>query len=237
MHEFVYKKLKDEKFLSWDKSRTFEEIWTHSTNVYLEKLLAKAQFSLSGLDVLDLGTGTGTSALFAAKNGANCTGVEVSSSALDIARVNAIELGLKLEFICGDVLEIDLNKKFDLVIDSTILHCIVGDSDRTKFYKTVKKHLRRDGFFFINTMIASGDMESRFSKDYFLFQDDVLWSLGIDEISDRKTIDGKSYFPHRTLLTKDKQLDEFRLNGFEIVDLCEISDQDGYDLVALLKMI
>lgn len=237
MHEVVYRRLKEEKILSWDKSKTFEEMWSHSTNTYLEKLLSNIQRSLSGLDVLDLGTGTGTSALFAAKKGARSVGVEISSSALEIARENAAKLGLDAEFISGDVLELDLSKKFDLVVDSTILHCIVGSEDRTRFYQTTKKHLKHDGYLFVNTMIASSDMTARFPSEYFLFQEDVLWSLGINEIADRKTINGKSYFPHRTILTEEKQIKEFHANGFKVIEQQRVKDSDGgNDLVALLKM-
>ena len=49
MHEIVCKKLKNEKDLSLDKSKSFKGMWSHSTNVYLEKLLTKARVSLNGV--------------------------------------------------------------------------------------------------------------------------------------------------------------------------------------------
>jgi 2-polyprenyl-3-methyl-5-hydroxy-6-metoxy-1,4-benzoquinol methylase len=237
MHEIVYRKLKEDGVLSWDKSKTFDEMWTHSTNIFLEKFLSKIGCSFSGLQVLDLGTGTGTSALFAAKNGAQSVGVEISASAIEIAKENAIKLGLSAELIQGDVLALNLDRKFDVVIDSTILHCLVGLKDRRSFYNSVKLHMKSDSYFFVNTMIASSDMSSRFPKEYFLYQDEVLWSLGINEVSERKIIDGKSFFPHRTLLSEAKQLDEFNENGFEVMMIERVTDLDGsFDLVALLKV-
>lgn len=237
MHEIVYRRLKDEKFLSWDKSKTFEQMWSHSTNVYLDRFLAKRGMTFPNLQILDLGTGTGTSALFAAKNGSVVVGVEVSSSAIEIAKENARKLGLKVEFIVGDVLKLDLEKKFDIVIDSTILHCIVGSRDRKRFYNTVKRHMDSASYFLVNTMIASGDMSSRFPREFFLFQDEILWSLGINEISERKVIDGKSYFPHRTLLSEVRQLEEFKDNGFEVVEMEKLVEEDGgYSLISLLKV-
>lgn len=135
MHEVVYRRLKEEKLLSWDKSKTFEEMWSHSTNVYLEKFLSIRKMAFWNLQILDLGTGTGTSALFAAKNGSQSVGVEISGSAIEIAKENAKKLGVNVEFIVGDVLELDLKKKFDVVIDSTILHCIVDTEDRKRFFR------------------------------------------------------------------------------------------------------
>jgi cyclopropane fatty-acyl-phospholipid synthase-like methyltransferase len=173
--------------------------------------------SFSGLQILDLGTGTGTSAFFAAKNGAQSVGIEISASAIKIAKENAKKLGLSAEFILGDVLSLNLDRKFDVVIDSTILHCLVGLKDRRNLYSSAKLHMKSDSDFSVNTMIASSDISSRFPKEYFIYQDEVLWSLGINEVSERKIIDGKSYFPHRTILSEEKQLDEFNENGFELV--------------------
>lgn len=237
MHEIVYGRLKDDGLLSWDKAKTFEQMWSHSTNIFLEKFLLKLNKSFPGMKVLDLGTGTGTSALFAAMKGADSLGVDISSSAIEIANENAKKLNLNVEFIAGDVLYLDLKREFNVVIDSNILHCIVGLEDRRNFYDVVKRHMYASSYFLVNTMIASGDMTSRFPKEFFLFQDDVLWSLGINEISERKVINGKSYFPHRTLLSEARQLEEFREHGFEVIEMEKIAQKDcGFDLVALLKI-
>lgn len=92
-------------------------------------------------------------------------------------------------------------------------------------------------YFLVNTMILSADMSSRFPAEYFLFQDEILWPLGINEISDRKMINGKSNFPHRTLLSEEKQIEEFAKYGFEVLEMEKVTDNDGgFDLVALLKV-
>lgn len=236
MHEVVYKQIKDNGQLSWDKSTSFEEMWSHSTNVFLKKFLTKVSVDFSGLRVLDLGTGTGTSALYTAKEGAKTIGTEVSKTAIEIARKNAENLGLAVQFIESDILDLHLNQKFDLVIDSTLLHCIVGPEDRQRFYETVKRHIDPNGYLFVNTMISIGDMTNSFPKEYFHFEDEILWSLGINEITERKNINGKSYFPHRTLLSKEKQVQEFCDHGFELVDFEIDSNDEVSCLVGLLKL-
>lgn len=236
MHEIVYKKIRDEGQLSWDKSVTYEEMWLHGTNTGIKRHLAEVGLSFNGLHVLDLGTGTGTSALYCAKEGARCVGVEVSKTAIDIATKNAQTLGLNVEFMVGDILELNLGKKFDLIIDSTVLHCIVGEKDRTKFFETARKHLSPDGYLFINTMISEGEMLSIFSEKYFHFENEILWSLGISEISERKLINGKSYFAHRTLLSKENQTEELERNGFEVVNMDIITESDVNCMVGLLKL-
>lgn len=236
MHEIVYQRIKNDGHLSWDKSSSFEDMWSHGTNTGLRNHLTKVGLDFKNLNVLDLGTGTGTSALFSAKEGAKCVGIEVSKTAIDIAIKNAKTLKLDVEFIVGDILNIHLNKKFDLVVDSTVLHCIVGGKDRKAFYKTAKTHLHESGYLFINTMISRGDMSSHFPRDYFHYENEILWSLGISEITERKTIDGKSYFAHRTLLSEENQIEEFKQNGFDIVTI-EITSGSGVNcMVALLKL-
>jgi SAM-dependent methyltransferase len=236
MHEVVYQRIKNDGHLSWGKCLSFEEMWLYVTNTGLKKHLSEAGVSFKNLRVLDLGTGTCTSALYCAKVGAKCVGVEVSKTAIDIAFKNAQTLGLDVEFIVGDILDLHLNKKFDLVIDSTVLHCIVGNKDRKNFYETAKRHLAADGYLFINTMISHGDMSSRFPQKYFHYEDEILWSLGISEITERKIIDGKSYFAHRTLLPEENQIEEFKQNRFEIVNTEITSGSDVNCMVALLKL-
>ena len=99
-----------------------------------------------------------------------------------------------------------------------------------------KMYLHTNGYLFINTMISQGDMSSHFPKEYFHHENEVLWSLGISEITERKTIDGKSYFAHRTLLTEKNQIEEFKQNGFEIVTIEITSESDVNCMVALLKL-
>lgn len=229
MHEKVYRDLKASGKISWDRQEKFDELWGHDTNVYLHKFLSDKD--LSKLRILDLGTGAGTAALYFARHGAEVVGVDVSSSAIEMAQTSAKALKLNVEFSVADITKLNLAQKFDVVIDSTLLHCLIG-SDREAFYEVARQHLCHDGRLFINTMIADDAVHTRFSDKFFVFQDDVLWSLGIDEIGERRVINGKSYFPHRTLLSYEAQISEFARYNFkvqqsELLDGC---------LVALLAL-
>lgn len=235
MHELVYQKLKSQKFMSWDKSTSYEEMFSHSTNTFLKQSLHRQNLDFKNLNVLDLGTGTGTSALFAAHEGANVMGVEVSQTAIDIAKDHAQTLKLKIDFLTQDVLSFNHDRKFDLAIDSTLLHCLVGEHDRQKFYECVRRHLVPGGLLFVNTMI-SGQDKSLFDPTYFHFENHVLWSLGMSEIADRKLINGKSYFPHRTLLTEEMQKEEFKRFGFEAIDL-KVNKKESGCIIGLLRII
>ena len=238
MHEQVYKGLQEQGFISWDKDTDLEKIWSHQINTTLKKFLDQQAICLQNLEVLDLGTGTGTCALFCAREGSYSLGVDISKTAIDMARKNNDNLKLNAEFIEADILNLKLARKFNLISDSSLLHCLVGADDRTTFYEVVKEHLEVSGLFFIHTMVESDDMSRLLENKYFRLQDEVLYSLGIKDINDGRILfDGKSYFPHRTILKQDNLLKEIEAAGLSIVCssiLASPGDVDNF--IALLRL-
>lgn len=84
--------------------------------------LAAAKIA-KGKTVLDCFTHTGSFALNAAKGGAKrVTAVDISQSAVDMAKRNAAENGLDIDFICTDVFELltalskEKKKPYDMII-------------------------------------------------------------------------------------------------------------------------
>ena len=238
MHEQVYKSLQNQGVVSWDKETDLEKLWSHQINKSLELFLDQQSISFNKLKVLDLGTGTGTCALFCARKGSNSLGVDISKTAINMARANNDNLKLNAEFLEADILNLKLDKRFNLITDSSLLHCLVGLEDRTKFYEVVKDHLEKTGLFFIHTMIESEDMSSLTENKYFRLQDEVLYSLGIADINDgRASFDGKSYFPHRTILKLDNLLKEIEEAGLSVVCssiVTSLGDVDNF--MALLRL-
>lgn len=67
--------------------------------------------------VLDLGCGTGTLAIGAALLGSRSTGVELDSRAIRTARENAVQLGVHVDFIRGDVATIALKEPATVIMN------------------------------------------------------------------------------------------------------------------------
>jgi HemK-related putative methylase len=83
-------------------------------------LLVNAILSRSvpaGAEVLDLGTGSGVAAVFAATSGARVTGVDINPAALRCARINAAlnELETRIVFVEGDLFDPVPGMRFDLI--------------------------------------------------------------------------------------------------------------------------
>ena len=85
-------------------------------------------------------------------------------------------------------------------------------------------------------MISEATTAAHFPEKFFHFADQVLWSLGVAEVNDRRDFNGKSDFAHRTLLTEQNQRLEFSQNGFEVVALEMTSDSEVKSLHALLRV-
>lgn len=79
--------------------------------------------AVQGRRALDLGCGTGTNAIYLARNGFSVVGVDFSSKAIAKARKKARQAGAEIEWHVADVTRLDfLLEPFDLVLDVGCFH-------------------------------------------------------------------------------------------------------------------
>jgi 2-polyprenyl-3-methyl-5-hydroxy-6-metoxy-1,4-benzoquinol methylase len=97
---------------------------------------------------LDLGCGTGNYALYLASNGFEVTGVDISSSAINIAKSSALSKGLKCNFFVANVLKSlgEITGKFDFAYDWEVLHHIFPNQ-RREYVKNVRGLLNPGGHY------------------------------------------------------------------------------------------
>lgn len=87
---------------------------------------------------IDLGCGTGNYSMYLASQGFDVTGIDISPTAIELARNSAIQRGIKCSFMVADVLG-GMNEvfdKFDFAFDWELLHHIFP-SDREKYINNV----------------------------------------------------------------------------------------------------
>src|SRR5687767_11058196 len=100
--------------------------------------------------VMDLGTGPGTAAIELARRGFQVTALDVSASAIDMARRRAGDIGAKIEWIVNDLFQKSWDEHFRLVYDRGVYHSLNGD-ERNRYPDVVASWLRPGGFLMIKT--------------------------------------------------------------------------------------
>ncbi len=135
--------------LPWDTGR-------HDRN--LELVLREAQ--IHPCPALELGAGTGSDAVWLAQQGFKVTALDMSPTAIRIARKKAADAGVKVEFIVADILKdkIPLGT-FDFVFDRGCFHTFDSPEERSRFAEIVWRHLNPGGYWF--SLIASADGPER----------------------------------------------------------------------------
>ena len=87
--------------------------------------------------VLDAGCGTGEHTLMAVAQGAEATGIDASTRAIQIAQRKATDRQVPARFLVWNALELaDLNEQFDVVLDSGLLH-VFDDQRRAEYVRAL----------------------------------------------------------------------------------------------------
>lgn len=214
LHEEFWQGLVKKGHISWDKESE-EDLLLRERNSTLSKYLNGVEVG----NALDLGCGSGSQSFYLSSVGFNCTGIDISQTAIDEGKKLSDKLDMSIEFICGDACDFKFDKQFDLITDSCLLHCLVWEDDRSKFFDRIRSHLAKNGKAFIYTMITDEGVNPFDESDYFHFdKNGVLWSTGPDSFEvEWTTIDNKRYFPHRRVYSLEKQKQEIISNGFKVL--------------------
>lgn len=162
-------------------SDLLQEVTTYSKGLYNFVVESKNRFlgevDWSSLYILETGAGRGGLSLLLAKLGAKVTLIDFSPSALKQAETIFAAEGLEVNTIVADVThpDIEIGIKFDLIVDSHLLHCITEDPDRSSYYRLISDHLTERGIFVCETMVHRKKLHI---PDGFMFDERfVLWQM------------------------------------------------------------
>jgi SAM-dependent methyltransferase len=118
--------------------------------------------SFEDLHVLDLGCGTGKNSIFLAERGAVCTGLEISKTALSLARERAKANGLTTTFLeksFGDPFPFE-DLSFDLALDIMSSNSLT-EEERETYLKETSRVLKPGGYFFVRLLALDGDKNAQ----------------------------------------------------------------------------
>lgn len=117
----------------------------------------------NGKNVLEVGCGIGIDSIVFALNGANVTAVDISENSINIAKTMADNMGVKINFICGDAEKLSKivpKIKYDLIYSFGVIHHSTNPDK-------IMKQIRR---------VSSKDTEIRIML-YHKYSFKVIWIL------------------------------------------------------------
>jgi len=111
--------------------------------------LKQTNFPLKGLNILDIGCGGGLLSEPITRLGAKVTAIDASKKNIQVAKFHAKKNNLKINYLCSSPEKLNLNKKFDVVLNMEIVEHV---EDLNFFIKKSSNLLKKNGLMFIATL-------------------------------------------------------------------------------------
>lgn len=153
---------------AWDKEYLDPKLLTIGENPqravmrFLKYFRKSQKRTLEGLNVLDLGSGTGKNANYLADLGNQVVGMEISSAAISIAKKRAKEMGVFVEYLKQSIGEKYpfKDKNFEIILDITSSNSL-NEAERSVYLSEVNRVLKDDGLFFVRALCKDGDKNAK----------------------------------------------------------------------------
>lgn len=184
---------------------------------FLKFLKKKEKVVITNLRVLDLGSGTGRNTNYLEILGNNCVGLEISDTAINVARKRAYEKNLNTQFIKHDIgLAYPFaDNEFDLILDVTSSNSL-NEKERETYLKENFRVLKTDSHFFVKALCKDGDKNAQNllklspgkEKDTY-----VMKEIGLVERVFNHDDFIKTYSPYFKILRLEKKTTYTQFNG------------------------
>jgi SAM-dependent methyltransferase len=152
-----------------------------------------------GLELLDLACGHGRIANPLAERGVRVTGLDATPLFLELARADAAERGVEVEYVEGDMRSIPWSARFDRVLNWFTSFGYFGDDDNRRVLSEAYKALKPGGLLAVEVN----------HRDNLLgrYLEEVVTERGDDRMIDRHRLDlqtGRTY-DERTIIRDGKE--------------------------------
>jgi len=125
---------------------------------FLKFLKKDQEFRVEDRVILDLGCGTGRNSNYLADNGNTVIGIEISKTAINLAKLRAKDLGVNVNYILGDIgdkYEVKDNY-VDVILDVTSSNSL-DENGREIYLNEMNRVLKKDGYIFVRALCKDGN--------------------------------------------------------------------------------
>jgi cyclopropane fatty-acyl-phospholipid synthase-like methyltransferase len=139
---------------SWENVYRFgnvEQMPWYSADLDDDITQALTKLHLSKGKILDLGCGPGTQAVALAKMGFDITATDISTVAISKAQKLAQGENQNPIFLVDDILESQITKTFDVIVDRGVFHAFSPD-EYSAYIKTILRLLKSQGYLLLKCL-------------------------------------------------------------------------------------
>lgn len=129
---------------------------------FLKFLRRKEHVELTGLNIVDLGSGTGKNANYLASLGNTVTGIEIATNAIDMAEARANEEGVTVMYLhrsFGEPLPFP-DHSIDLILDIMSSNSL-NEAERALYLTEAHRILKPGGHMFFRGLCKDGDKNAK----------------------------------------------------------------------------
>ena len=109
-------------------------------------------------NVLEIGCGEGSNAVFFARNGYLVSAFDVNEEDLEKGRKLAEEVGVNVNFFCADLLNYRIEGNFDIIYAANVMQ-IVPPKERPHIFEMIKSHTNIGGLNVLNVFVEKNFIE------------------------------------------------------------------------------
>lgn len=152
---------------------------------FLKFLKKDQKYRVEDKYILDLGCGTGRNSNYLAEKGNDVVGIEISKSALEIAKTRAKELGANVDYRLSDIgTPYDIkDTSIDIILDVTSSNSL-DEKGREIYLNECARILKNGGYMFVRALCKDGNknvknlLKDSPGKEYDTY---VLKEIGLTE--------------------------------------------------------
>lgn len=120
---------------------------------FLKFLKKEQKYKVEGKKILDLGCGTGRNSNYLSEKGNSVIGIEISKTAIGLAKERARELVISVDYRLGDIGEkYDIeDNSIDIVLDITSSNSL-NEQGREIYLSEASRVMKNNGYFFVRAL-------------------------------------------------------------------------------------
>lgn len=116
--------------------------------------------------VLEMGCGEGGTSIELAKKGFDVTCIDISKTAIESMKKEAMKENIKINAICADLEDYEITKNYDIIIANGFFH-FLPEKNTLKLISDCQKHTNKGGINIFEVLLEGDPSQEEDSEGYY----------------------------------------------------------------------